>query len=141
MKQFVTDFIRLQSVPGLGGICAAKGAKVVMNHLPYSDIATAALLRTVDSILDGYRDVGRDVNRLVFGFDRGVVLIAARDTRRMVAWADGARADLDKVMLAMEGFLESHPEFKVQRPMMKKDLADPGMPPGSTIDQWGRRVG
>ena len=140
MKLFVTNFIRLQSFPGLGGICAAKGSRVVMNHLPFSDIATVTLLKTVDSILNGYEEVGRNVNRLVFGFDKGVVLIAVRDVRRMIAWADGARADLDQIMLAMEGFLESHPQFEVQRPMMKKDLADPGMPPGSTIDQWGRRV-
>ena len=140
MKLFGTNFIRLQSMPGLGGICAAKGAQVVMNHLPFSDSATIALLKSVDGILKGYHEVGRDVSRLVFGFDKGVVLVAARDVRRMIAWADGANADLDKVMLTMEGFLESHLEFDVQRPVMKKELADPAMPPGSTIDQWGRRV-
>ena len=140
MNAFESNFVRLQCLEWLQGICAARGAQIVSNHLPISDKQTVELLEVIEEMMAGYEGVERDVGRLVFGYDRGILLIACRGERRMVALAN-ENADIERIMRGMEGFLESHLKFQVKRPKrMKRPREDPERPPLSTKDEWGRRT-
>ncbi len=66
------------------GVCLARGAEVLVNLFPYSEARINDMMSAVDDIQRFFREHGRQVDQMSFGFDGGCVCVVEDDEFRLV---------------------------------------------------------
>ena len=99
----------LLSVGTVRGVCLARGADVLVNRFPFSDGRLLKLCVEVEQILEEFAERGRSVERMVFGFDGGhLVIQLVDDVRLLIMHLIPDEADF--VAKAGRAFLADHRE-------------------------------
>jgi hypothetical protein len=102
-----TALDRLSDVGTVRGVCMGRGGKVLINRFPFSDWRLLNLCGEVELVLDNFSKRGRSVERMVFGFDGGhLVLLVDGDVRLMIMHLIPDEADF--VAKAGQAFLKDH---------------------------------
>jgi hypothetical protein len=155
LSPVITAAAALQRLDGVAGVMLFKGRHTIHRQMPFSEMRADNLREIIVQMLDGYRQVRRNIRQVYMEFDGGGLLMVAQGEAVMLFFLT-ARADPDLAASAASVMLNDHAgllaaassepqpvaqttadgieELVVTSPRALAHLTEKA---GSTVNQWG----
>ncbi|MBE2286129.1 MAG: hypothetical protein IAE77_21920 [Prosthecobacter sp.] len=107
LSPVITAAAALQRLDGVAGVMLFKGRNTIHRQMPFSETRADNLREIIVQMLDGYRQVRRNIRQIYMEFDGGGLLIVAHGEAVMLFFLT-ARADPDLAASAASVMLNDH---------------------------------
>lgn len=107
LSPVITAAAALQRLDGVAGVMLFKGRNTIHRQMPFSETRAGNLREIIVQMLDGYRQVRRNIRQIYMEFDGGGLLIVAQGEAVMLFFLT-ARADPDLAASAASVMLNDH---------------------------------
>lgn len=107
LSPVITAAAALQRLDGVAGVMLFKGRNTIHRQMPFSEMRADNLREIISQMLDGYRQVRRNIRQIYLEFDGGGLLIVAQVEVVMLFFLT-SRADADLAASAASVMLNDH---------------------------------
>lgn len=107
LSPVITAAAALQRLDGVAGVMLFKGRNTIHRQMPFSEMRADNLREIISQMLDGYRQVRRNIRQIYLEFDGGGLLIVAQAEAVMLFFLT-SRADADLAASAASVMLNDH---------------------------------